>query len=261
MSVLASNRQPSTRDTGPLQMPVKIDSISSPFGWRIHPILHTRRFHDGIDIPKAGGTPVQAMASGEVISAGWDGAYGLSVKIQHPNGIVTRYSHLAKGSLHVAAGSVVNRGDVIGGVGRTGWSTGNHLHLSVFINGNAVDPVSLKSIPGADLARLQIPGGSMNKPYGTIPVTIAGQTFMIPYFSAAFSSYVTPSDSAEWQDVETDFDKELSPEQQLELKNPTPKEKEQKGRLEGFEQLGKRLRPRVQRARALRKAKKPNART
>jgi murein DD-endopeptidase MepM/ murein hydrolase activator NlpD len=116
--------------------------ISSPFGYRFHPILHRSRMHEGLDIPKPYGTPVYPARTGRVIEAGWHEGYGQLIEIRHPNGESTRYGHLSK--ILVRVGQVVERGKtLIGRVGSTGLSTGPHLHFEVRDkNGNAVNPMA-----------------------------------------------------------------------------------------------------------------------
>ena len=117
--------------------------ITSPFGWRIHPITHTRRFHDGVDIACPGGTPVACAASGVVVDTGWRGPYGLTVLVQHGGGVATMYCHLERGSIQVTPGQHVSRGQILARVDSTGWSTGDHLHWTVFRDGSPVDPLSM----------------------------------------------------------------------------------------------------------------------
>lgn len=112
--------------------------FSSPFGWRIHPILGTRRFHDGQDIAAGYGTTIHAAAAGTVIKAGWFGAYGNAVMINHGGGMVTLYGHAS--SLLVHVGQKVSQGQPVARVGSTGWSTGPHCHFSVYRNGVAINP-------------------------------------------------------------------------------------------------------------------------
>ena len=95
--------------------------------------------HGGIDIPAARGTKIHACADGVVEIAGWYGGYGYCVSIRHPNGYVTRYGHQSE--VLVEVGDHVSRGDVIGLVGSTGYSTGNHLHLEVLLDGNHLNPL------------------------------------------------------------------------------------------------------------------------
>ncbi len=114
--------------------------ISSSFGYRFHPVLKSRRMHDGLDIPKPYGTPVYAARSGRVVEAGWHEGYGQLIEIRHFNGETTRYGHLSK--IYVKAGTIVQRGKtMIGRVGSTGLSTGPHLHFEVRDkNGQPVNP-------------------------------------------------------------------------------------------------------------------------
>lgn len=113
-------------------------SISSPFGYRIHPIYKVRKMHTGIDIDAPMGASIIAANSGRVILAGWNGGYGNCVIIDHGDGIATLYGHQSR--LLVNVGDKVSKGDVIGKVGTTGLSTGPHLHFEVRINGKPTDP-------------------------------------------------------------------------------------------------------------------------
>lgn len=112
--------------------------ITSDFGWRTHPIFKTRRFHEGIDIGAGMGTDVLATDDGEVIFAGSYGGYGNTIIVSHGGGISTQYSHLSK--ILVGVGKKVLKGDKIGLVGSTGWSTGPHLHFGVIKDGQVVNP-------------------------------------------------------------------------------------------------------------------------
>ncbi len=111
----------------PLPVPAP---ITSPFGWRIHPISGTRRFHSGTDIGAAQGTPVLAAYSGRVKGADYMGGYGLAITIEHKNGTLdTLYGHLSK--VAVRPGEWVEQGSMIGAVGSTGAATGPHLHFEI----------------------------------------------------------------------------------------------------------------------------------
>ena len=113
--------------------------VSSEFGYRTHPIYGDSRFHAGIDIPADGGTPIFAAADGEVLAVGWQGGYGETVMLAHGNGIVTLYGHMS-GYGEFKTGDIAFAGEVIGYVGTTGASTGNHLHFEVRKDNTAVSP-------------------------------------------------------------------------------------------------------------------------
>lgn len=112
--------------------------VSSPYGYRIHPISGEKNLHRGMDIAVAQGTPIRAVHDGRVVSAGDAGGYGLCVVIEDDKGYQSRYAHCA--SLSVGAGQEVKRGDVIATVGSTGNSTGPHLHLETMLNGQYLNP-------------------------------------------------------------------------------------------------------------------------
>jgi len=124
--------------TGDMMWPVNA-SVGSPFGYRIHPILGYRKLHTGIDLGVGYGTPIHAADSGTVIYATWMGGYGNVIIIDHGRGISTLYAH--QSSLAVGTGTRVTRGQVVGYVGSTGFSTGPHLHFEVRVNGTPVDPM------------------------------------------------------------------------------------------------------------------------
>lgn len=112
--------------------------VSSGFGYRIDPVYHSSRFHEGMDFTTPIGTDVYATGNGRVIEAEWQQGYGISVKIDHGFGYETFYAHLSETKVDV--GQSVVRGDVIGLVGSTGKSTGPHLHYEVRQNGTPVNP-------------------------------------------------------------------------------------------------------------------------
>lgn len=117
--------------------------ISSEYGYRIHPIYGTRKFHTGIDVAAAGGTPLKSLGPGRVTYAGWNDGYGNLVKIQHDNGYETFYAHCR--GFNVRVGQRVGQGTQIATVNSTGASTGNHLHFEVRKNGQHMNP---RQVPG-----------------------------------------------------------------------------------------------------------------
>ncbi|HLJ59558.1 MAG TPA: M23 family metallopeptidase [bacterium] len=113
-------------------------TITSRFGWRIHPIFRTREFHTGLDIATRWGSPVLAARSGVVRFVGWKSGYGQMIVLDHGDGLETTYSHLS--SAVVSPGQTVAQGQLIGHIGNSGWSTGPHLFFEVRRDGVAVDP-------------------------------------------------------------------------------------------------------------------------
>ena len=115
--------------------------ISSSFGYRRHPILGFLRLHEGMDIAAPSGTPVRAAADGIVRIAGWAGGYGKRIELSHGASDASRYGHLS--AMTVQTGDQVRKGDIIGFVGSTGFTTGPHLHYEWRHQGRAVDPASI----------------------------------------------------------------------------------------------------------------------
>ncbi|NLN85198.1 MAG: peptidoglycan DD-metalloendopeptidase family protein [Candidatus Cloacimonetes bacterium] len=113
--------------------------ISSPWGYRMHPIIGEVRLHQGVDISNKTGTPIYATADGVVSKAQDDNGWGKVVNIDHVDDYMTLYAHLS--SIKVKVGEVVSKGQIIGLMGNTGMSTGPHLHYGVYRRGNSVDPV------------------------------------------------------------------------------------------------------------------------
>ncbi|MDN5347758.1 MAG: hypothetical protein PWP65_1322 [Clostridia bacterium] len=138
----ARSRRPlGPRGTSQLAWPVPgYYDISSAFGWRVHPLLQTKRFHTGSDIPAPPGTDVVAVEDGVVISTGYLGAYGNHIVIDHGGGFSSMYAHLS--AILVKDGQEVKRGQVIGRVGSTGWATGPHLHLEIRLDGEPTNPMN-----------------------------------------------------------------------------------------------------------------------
>jgi murein DD-endopeptidase MepM/ murein hydrolase activator NlpD len=129
-----------TVGTGSFQWPATSRVVTSPFGTRIHPIFQTEKYHAGIDIGAAEGSPIYAADSGTVQIATYSSSYGNYVVINHGNGYTTLYAH--QSALAVSAGDSVSKGQVIGYVGSTGWVTAAHLHFEMTLNGARVDPES-----------------------------------------------------------------------------------------------------------------------
>ena len=134
------SRVPAGGLTWPLPVPGR---ITSGFGTRTDPFDGTQKFHGGLDIAAAGGTPVLAAADGTVTVANamdpWGGGYGYYVILDHGNGLSTLYAHCS--SVCVLPGGAAVRGEVIGYVGSTGNSTGDHLHFEVRADGEKTDPM------------------------------------------------------------------------------------------------------------------------
>jgi murein DD-endopeptidase MepM/ murein hydrolase activator NlpD len=124
--------------SGQFQRPVP-GPVTSPYGYRTHPVLRTQRLHSGADMRAASGDTIVAAEDGVVVFAGWRGGYGNCTIIDHGGGLATLYGH--QSSISVGQGQTVERGQAIGRVGSTGLSTGPHLHFEVRQYGTPVDPV------------------------------------------------------------------------------------------------------------------------
>ncbi len=121
--------------------------VTSLFGWRIHPIFNTWKYHSGADIAGSTGDSILAAASGTVILSEYYGGYGECIIIDHGGGLTSLYGHL--NSRYVSVGQTVSGGETIGAMGSTGWSTGPHLHLEFAENGELVDPFDY--VPAGDI--------------------------------------------------------------------------------------------------------------
>lgn len=153
-----------------LQAPA-MGRISSSFGTRLHPLNGGAQLHDGLDIVLANGTPINPVAPGTVTFAGENGGYGLTVDIDHGDGLSSRYAHLSR--LLVRSGDEVASDQIIGRSGETGLSNGPHLHLEIHRDQQAVDPLTL--LDRADIERGpqqadgSRPGDSVNGIYTVRP--------------------------------------------------------------------------------------------
>ncbi len=116
-----------------------IGEISSPFGERIHPIFKVRSVHTGVDIQAPSGRPVFAASDGVILFSGTWGGYGKAIIIDHGASMTTLYGHLSQ--YFVKKGIFVKKGQIIGLVGSTGWSTGPHLHFEIRVEGKETDPI------------------------------------------------------------------------------------------------------------------------
>lgn len=141
-------------DRVPTGMPVSMlqARMSSPFGWRRHPITRASRLHAGMDFAAPKGTPIYASSNGVVSSAGYVSGYGNLVEIDHGSGVTTVYAHNNENL--VKTGDIVSRRQMIARVGNTGNSTGPHLHFEVRLDGVPIDPML---VLGKDLSDVQIP--------------------------------------------------------------------------------------------------------
>lgn len=119
-------------------LPAGNDRISSGFGWRIHPVTGKQQFHRGIDIPAPYGTDIYAVNDGVVVECSYNYADGYFITVSHGGGIASFYSHLSRYRVNV--GDKVKKGQVIANVGTSGYTTGAHLNLNIYEDGNPVDP-------------------------------------------------------------------------------------------------------------------------
>ena len=139
-----------------LRNPVPNGRFTSGYGGRRHPVLGYTRMHTGVDWAAPRGTPIIASGNGVVESAGWSGGYGRQTIIRHANGYKSSYSHQNAIADGIAPGARVRQGQVIGHVGSSGLSTGNHLHYELIVNGTKVDPMRVRlpverALKGAEL--------------------------------------------------------------------------------------------------------------
>ena len=145
-----------------IQRPIRSDEarLTSGFGVRVHPLLHVRRGHTGVDWAAPPGTPIMATGNGVIEEAQHKGQYGNYVRIRHANGYQTAYAHMLRFAPGVSPGVKVRQSQIIGYVGNSGFSTGPHVHYEVLVNNQFVDPMSIqvareRRLTGRQLAEFQ----------------------------------------------------------------------------------------------------------
>jgi len=138
-SMESASSMPSSHGSGSFIWPCT-GPITSYYGWRIHPIFGTRKYHSGMDIAVDYGTPIHAAAAGVVIYSGWMGGYGYAIMIDHGGGLVTIYGHNSR--LAVGEGTQVSQGQLVAYAGSTGYSTGPHCHFEARLHGETTDPLN-----------------------------------------------------------------------------------------------------------------------
>jgi len=156
-----------------MRTPINGARLSSNYGNRKHPILGYTKLHTGTDFAAPRGTPIYAAGNGTIVHAGRKGGYGLYVRIRHNGTYQTAYAHMSGIARGVRKGKRVNQGQVIGYVGTTGRSTGNHLHYEVirngkFINSRRMHLPSGKALKGDDLAAFTAMTEEANARYGAL---------------------------------------------------------------------------------------------
>jgi murein DD-endopeptidase MepM/ murein hydrolase activator NlpD len=129
-----------------LKTPIKAARISSHFGKRVHPILGYTRMHKGIDFAAPAGTPIYSAGDGIVAEFGSKGGFGNYVKVKHSSHLSTLYAHVSRFHPELKVGARIKQGKTIAYVGSSGISSGAHLHYEVHINGNPVNPLSIKTL-------------------------------------------------------------------------------------------------------------------
>jgi murein DD-endopeptidase MepM/ murein hydrolase activator NlpD len=160
----------------PAFLPVNRLKESSDFGYRNDPFHGGGAFHAGLDLTGHTGDAIHAAADGVVVRAGWWAGYGKVVVVDHGNGVETRYGHMSR--FHVKAGDAIRQGQVIGGMGSTGRSTGTHLHFEVRLDGRPLDPQ-----PFLDLASYGVDAPAKPRKVVVAPLNIASDEPFAPLAS------------------------------------------------------------------------------
>jgi murein DD-endopeptidase MepM/ murein hydrolase activator NlpD len=154
----------------PAFLPVTHPNQSSDFGYRSDPIHGGGAFHAGLDLTGRTGEAIHVAADGVVVRAGWWAGYGKVVVVDHGNGMETRYGHMSR--FHVKAGDTVRQGQVIGGMGSTGRSTGTHLHFEIRLDGRPLDPQ-----PFLDLASFGVDAPAKPRVAVVAPANLSDEPF------------------------------------------------------------------------------------
>lgn len=170
-----------------MRKPVSQGVVTSPFGWRKHPTFGRQILHSGVDYGAPRGTPIHAAGDGVIEEMQWKGGYGRFTLLKHSNGYETAYAHQVGWAKGLKAGDRVRQGQVIGYVGSTGNSTGNHVHFEIRANGRPVDPLRIRlprdhELDGETLASFEeeraridaLVAGDMPRPLHPIAVGAAG---------------------------------------------------------------------------------------
>jgi murein DD-endopeptidase MepM/ murein hydrolase activator NlpD len=164
-----------------LRAPVKYTRVTSPFSWsRMHPILHVRRPHLGIDYGAPYGTPVWSVGDGEIVWRGRMGGLGKAVKVRHANGYVSTYGHLQRYADSQKVGSHVKRKEVIGYVGSTGLATGPHVHFDIHKDGKVLNPNKVQTpqgppIPSSEMAAFEVARDATLSELDPTPIAALGE--------------------------------------------------------------------------------------
>lgn len=145
LKLTALTTQRRAADPARFHWPVEPVVMTSPFGYRVHPVHGGHRLHQGIDLLAELAQPVRAVEAGAVVFSDWNGAYGNEVEVQHDAHVSTRYAHLEV--VLAPTGKYVRKGDIIGLAGQTGLATGPHLHFEIRRDGEALDPEALMPAP------------------------------------------------------------------------------------------------------------------
>ena len=126
-----------------MKTPIDGARLTSRFGYRKHPLLGFTKLHAGVDFGARPGTPIYAAGSGKIVKIGWFGAFGRYIRIRHGSVYETAYAHMSRFRRGLRVGSRVKQGETIGYVGRSGRTTGPHLHYEVIRNGRQVNPMKV----------------------------------------------------------------------------------------------------------------------